>query len=64
MSNLGKLRGDLPLIAGFVATKMIAGTVAAGGVLIAQGITDATSDDVYSPPEQEGDKGDSPNVHY
>jgi hypothetical protein len=43
---------------------VIAGTVAAGGVLIATGIADATSDDVYSPPEQEGDKGDSPNVHY
>ena len=54
----------LPIIAGFVGAKVIAGTVTAGGVLIATGIADATSDDVYSPPEQEGDKGDSPNVHY
>ena len=52
------------ILAGYVAAKVIAGTVAAGGVLIAKGIVDATSNDVYSPPEQEGDMDDSPDVHY
>ena len=52
------------ILAGFVAAKVIAGTVAAGGVLIAKGISDATSNDVYAPPEQEGDMDDSPDVHY
>ena len=65
IEELGQASGGiLPILAGFVAAKVIAGTVAAGGVLIAKGIADATSNDVYSPPEQEGDKDDSPDVHY
>jgi hypothetical protein len=65
IEELGQASGGfLPILAGFLAAKVIAGTVAAGGVLIAKGIADASSTDVYSPPEQEGDKDDSPDVHY
>ena len=65
IEELGQAYGGILLIlAGFVAAKVIAGTVAAGGVLIAKGISDATSNDVYAPPEQEGDMDDSPDVHY
>ena len=65
LDELGQASGGiLPILGGFIAAKVIAGTVAAGGVLIAKGIADATSSDVYSPPEQEGDQDDSGKVHY
>lgn len=65
IEELGQASGGiLPILGGILAAKAIAGTVALGGTLIAKGIADATSNDVYSPPEQEGDKDDSPDVHY
>ena len=62
--ELGQASGGIPILLGILAAKVIAGTVATGGVLIAKGIADGTSNDVYSPPEQEGDQDDSGKVHY
>ena len=65
IEELGQASGGVwPILAGILAAKVIAGTVATGGILIAKGAAGAGSSDVYSPPEQEGDKDDSPDVHY
>ena len=65
IEELGQAQGGfLQILLGIAAAKVIAGTVATGGILIAKGAAGAGSSDVYSPPEQEGDKDDSPDVHY
>ena len=64
IEELGQAQGGiLPILLGIAAAKVIAGTVAYAGVKVAQAGAGVSSD-VYSPPEQEGDKDDRPDVHY